>query len=142
MTAPHPDGFGARRAIQAALTEAALAPDAIDLIVTHGTGTPDNDKSEIVALNTLFSSLPPFCSMKRTLGHTLAASGILETVFAVKAMQERFIPPTAGFSLADEQIGAVPFAGGDYDIRHVLKNAFGFGGNNGTIILSSLEPSS
>ncbi|MBN1575930.1 MAG: hypothetical protein JW913_05220 [Chitinispirillaceae bacterium] len=142
MTAPHPQGNGARAAIEAALAEAALAPGAIDGIVAHGTGTPDNDRAEIAALKTVFPHLPPFCSMKRTLGHTLAASGILEAVFAVQMIREGFIPPTTGFSAVDEQIGAAPSPGRAVTLRHVLKNAFGFGGNNAAIILSSTETAS
>lgn len=137
MTAPHPEGAGARTAIEAALKEAQLPPDAIDGVVSHGTGTPDNDKSEIAVLKTLFPQLPPFCSLKRVLGHTLAASGILEAVFAVHAMKESMLPPTAGFSEVDDQIGVAPFSGGTLRMRHVLKNAFGFGGNNAALILSA-----
>ena len=136
MTAPHPAGEGARTAIEGALEEAHLSPDAIDAVVSHGTGTPDNDKSEISVLRTLFPTLPPFCSLKRVLGHTLAASGILEAVFAVAMLKKNHLPPTAGFSEADEEIGAIPFTGGTVPMRHVLKNAFGFGGNNAALIIS------
>jgi 3-oxoacyl-(acyl-carrier-protein) synthase len=139
MTAPCPDGAGARTAMEAALKEARLQPDAIDGIVSHGTGTPDNDKSEISALKALFPHLPPFCSFKRVLGHTLAASGILEAVFAVHAMKAGTLPPTAGFSEIDDQIGVAPFPGGPLRMRHVLKNAFGFGGNNAALILSASD---
>lgn len=139
MTAPHPDGNGARAAIEAALTEAEISPDTIDCIVSHGTGTPDNDKAEIATLKSLFSPLPPFCSMKRTLGHTLAASGILETALAVEMMHESFIPPTAGFSEIDEQIGVAPATSHTRSIRHILKNAFGFGGNNAAVIISAVD---
>jgi 3-oxoacyl-(acyl-carrier-protein) synthase len=136
MTAPHPEGRGALQAIQSALAEANLAPNAIDGIVAHGTGTPDNDKTEIAALRTLFGTLPPFCSMKRTLGHTLAASGILEAVFAIEMLRESFFPPTAGFEEIDPDIGAAPSPAGKRPLSHILKNAFGFGGNNGAIVLS------
>jgi 3-oxoacyl-[acyl-carrier-protein] synthase-1 len=108
MTAPHPEGIGARNAMQAALAEAGISPAEIDGIVAHGTGTPDNDKAEISAIKALFARIPPFCSMKRTFGHTLAASGILETVIAVKMIQTAFMPSTAGFSEFDPQIGIAP----------------------------------
>jgi 3-oxoacyl-(acyl-carrier-protein) synthase len=108
--------------------------------VSHGTGTPDNDKSEINTLKKIFPELPPFCSLKRTLGHTLAASGILETVLAIKMMQKSFIPPTAGFSIEDEQIGVSPAVAHQAPVKRVLKNAFGFGGNNAAIIFSAMEP--
>ena len=139
MTAPHPDGEGARSAIEGALEEARLPPEAISAVISHGTGTPDNDKSEIAVLKSVFQKLPPFCSLKRVLGHTLAASGILEAVFAVTMLHEEYLPATAGFSEPDEEIGAIPFTGGTLSMRHILKNAFGFGGNNATCIISRLE---
>lgn len=139
MTTPHPEGRGAARAVLAALTEAKTTPDAIDLIVSHGTGTPDNDRSEIAGMRTVFKQLPPFCSMKRTLGHTLAASGILESVCALQAMANNRIPPTAGFEVTDDQIGADPALPASKPLTTILKNAFGFGGNNAAVIFSKVE---
>jgi 3-oxoacyl-[acyl-carrier-protein] synthase I len=139
MTAPHPEGTGARKAIEGALKEAQLLPEAIDAVVSHGTGTPDNDKSEVAVLKTLFGTIPPFCSLKRIIGHTLAASGILEAVFSVSMLHEQHLPPTAGFLEMDEEIGANPFTGGTLPMRHILKSAFGFGGNNAALILSGTE---
>ncbi|NLG17989.1 MAG: beta-ketoacyl-[acyl-carrier-protein] synthase family protein [Fibrobacter sp.] len=136
MTAPHPEGMGARSAVKAALDEARTEPEQIDLIAAHGTGTPDNDKAEIKAMQSVFKSLPPFCSMKRTLGHTLAASGILESVMAVNAMCEQTVPPTAGFEIQDEEIGVSPSKAIKRNICSVLKTSFGFGGNNAAVIFS------
>jgi 3-oxoacyl-(acyl-carrier-protein) synthase len=137
MTAPHPEGEGARKAIENALRDAGVSPAEIDLVVTHGTATPDNDLAEIKALTQVFDPLPAFCSMKRTLGHTLAASGALEAVFAVKALEEGAFPGTGGFEQLDEAIGIAPVTAGRGKIRNVLKNSFGFGGNNATLILSA-----
>ena len=142
MTAPHPEGAGAKNAIEAALEEARLQPRDIDGIFSHGTGTPDNDNSEVNVLRSLFAALPPFCSVKRVIGHTLAASGILEAVFALQAIKTGYLPPTAGFSEIDDQIGVSPFSGGPVTLRHVLKNAFGFGGNNAALVLSAPEGAS
>lgn len=140
MTAPHPEGDGAARAIRAALCEAAIEPEQIDLVVTHGTATPDNDKAEIKAMRSVMPQLPPFCSMKRTLGHTLAASGILEAVYAVKALQNNLVPPTAGFEQLDEEIGVAPaISDSSKELRHVLKSSFGFGGNNAVVLFSKVE---
>ncbi len=136
MTAPHPEGEGARKTVESALRDAKLVPADIDLIATHGTATPDNDISEIKAMNKVFNHLPPFCSMKRTLGHTLAASGALEAVFAVKALEEGAYPGTGGFEQLDEAIGVAPVSAGRGSIRNVLKNSFGFGGNNAALILT------
>ena len=139
MTAPHPAGVGAKRAMLAALVEASLAPSHIGMVTTHGTGTPDNDIAEIIAMRSTFDILPPFCSMKRTLGHTLAASGIIEAVYSLDALQKGLVPPTAGFVQPDEAIGAVPSIYRELRFRHVLKNSFGFGGNNAAAVFS-LEP--
>jgi 3-oxoacyl-(acyl-carrier-protein) synthase len=136
MTAPHPEGEGARNAVIAALEEAKVAPGEIGMIATHGTGTPDNDKAEIRAMTSLFGKVPPFFSLKRTLGHTLAASGILEAVFAVKALQENIILPTCGFEQVDDAIGAVPSKKQKIETDHILKNSFGFGGNNAVVVFS------
>ncbi len=136
MTAPHPQGSGANKAVRQALSEANLLPESIDLIAAHGTGTPDNDVAEIRAMRQVFDSLPPFYSNKRSVGHTLAASGILEAVFAVCALEGGEIPATGGFEQQDDSIGAAPSSGGKASVKHVLKNSFGFGGNNAALILS------
>jgi 3-oxoacyl-[acyl-carrier-protein] synthase-1 len=136
MTAPHPQGAGAQTAVRAALDEAGITPQDIELIASHGTATPDNDVSEIIAMKEVFGAVPPFCSMKRTLGHTLAASGILEAVFAVCAMRDGRVPHTGGFAQTDEAIGIAPAASKGCAIRHVLKNSFGFGGNNAAVVFS------
>lgn len=135
MTAPHPQGTGAKAAMSAALDETGIAPEDIDCILAHGTGTPDNDRAEIAAARSLFDPLPPFCSVKRTLGHTLAASGILESVVAVHMLRDGFIPPTGGFSNIDEEIGVSPAASCEKPLRTIIKNAFGFGGNNASLVL-------
>jgi 3-oxoacyl-[acyl-carrier-protein] synthase-1 len=134
MTAPHPEGRGAAQAMRAALAEAGCRPEEIDFVAAHGTGTPDNDLSEAVAMRSVFGTVPPFCSMKRSLGHTLAASGILEAVFLLRAMDQGRIPATAGFEQYDEAVGAAPARPEDSTMRRVVKNAFGFGGNNASMV--------
>jgi 3-oxoacyl-[acyl-carrier-protein] synthase I len=136
MTAPHPTGEGANRAMLAAIKEAGLSPSHIDLVVAHGTATPDNDSAEIAALRSLFGDIPPFCSIKRTIGHTLAASGIIEAVFSVCALRKACVPPTAGFLEPDETLGVRPSPYRQTPLRHVLKNSFGFGGNNASAVFS------
>jgi 3-oxoacyl-(acyl-carrier-protein) synthase len=139
MTAPHPQGLGAQKAVRAALDEAGIGPQDIAMIATHGTATPDNDASEIVAMKEVFGAVPPFCSMKRSLGHTLAASGILEAVYAVCAMRDGRIPRTGGFEQADDAIGLSPSAGAGVAPGRWLKNSFGFGGNNAAGVFSQQE---
>jgi 3-oxoacyl-(acyl-carrier-protein) synthase len=136
MTAPHPEGRGAADAVASALAEAGMAAGEVDMIVAHGTGTPDNDAAEVKAMRAVFPALPPFCSMKRTLGHTLAASGALEAVLAVQCLTRGAIPPTAGFEAADESIGAAPSPYVKKKLRCVVKNSFGFGGNNAAMIFT------
>ena len=137
MSAPHPEGEGAARSMRGALAMSGIPAERIDLIVTHGTATPDNDLAEARAIRTVFSTPPPLCSMKRTLGHTLAASGTLETVCAIMAMQEGTIPATGGFALPDNAIGLSPSPRTAAPLRYVLKNAFGFGGNNASVVMSA-----
>jgi 3-oxoacyl-(acyl-carrier-protein) synthase len=138
MTAPHPEGAGAKAAVAAAIKESNIKPADIDYIAAHGTGTPDNDFSEIAAMKSLFNPVPPFCSMKRTLGHTLAAAGILEAVFAVKSLSENMIPKSGGFGEVDDKIGLSPSIGYKKEIKTVLKNSFGFGGNNAAVVFSKI----
>lgn len=141
MTAPQPEGEGACSAATAALAEAGTAPSAIDMIATHGTATPDNDLAEIKAMKSIFNIMPPFCSMKRTLGHTLAASGSLEAIFSVCALNDNIVPATGGFKEADDSIGASPSLRTERPLQHILKNSFGFGGNNASVIISTWDTS-
>ena len=136
MTAPHPEGLGAQKAMRAALAEAGISVSDVGAIATHGTATPDNDKSEIAAMRAVFKRTPPFFSLKRTLGHTLAASGILESVFSVCALREGIVPPTAGFLQPDPAIGLSPSGPGRRIKCPILKNAFGFGGNNASAVFT------
>lgn len=140
-TAPHPEGAGAVAAMQAALRRAGLASSAINYVNTHGTGTRDNDLAESKALKTVFGDrVPPVSSTKRFFGHALAASGAIEAVVCVEALQHQEIPPNPGFTTPDPAI--------DLDIitqlrsaslSHVMSNSFGFGGNNAVLIFSHPE---
>jgi 3-oxoacyl-(acyl-carrier-protein) synthase len=136
MTAPHPDGRGARLAVDEALKDAHIDSAAVDFIAAHGTATPDNDSAEIAAFAQIFTPVPPFCSMKRTLGHTLAASGTLESVYAIELLRNDFIPPTAGFEQIDPAIGIAPSKAQKKRLNTILKTSFGFGGNNGAIVFT------
>lgn len=137
MTAPHPEGEGALNAANAALKEAQISPDKIDMIIAHGTATPDNDISEAKAITKLFDPIPPFSSMKGVIGHTLAASGTLEVVYSILAMNENIVPASAAFKEIDEEINLTPSSGENKEINYIMKNAFGFGGNNAVVVISS-----
>lgn len=137
-TAPQPEGLGAFAAMSRALERGNLDPGEIDFVSAHGTATPDNDAMEARALKKLFGdSVPPFGSVKRFFGHTLAASGAIKAVLAVQSLREQATPGTPGFEVADEKIGLLP----EREFRrrrlgHVLSNSFGFGGNNVALVFS------
>ncbi len=141
QTASSPNGYGATLSMQEALNVAGLQPSDIDYINAHGTATPNNDLSESHAIKSIFKdNIPPFSSTKAYTGHTLAASGGIEAVFAIEAIRQGLLYPNLNFSTPIEETGLTPqlkFESGK-TIKHVLSNSFGFGGNNSTVILSAL----
>jgi 3-oxoacyl-[acyl-carrier-protein] synthase-1 len=141
QTASSPDGHGAQLSMQEALNVAGLKPEDIDYINAHGTATPNNDLSESQAIKKIFKSrIPPFSSTKAYTGHTLAASGGIEAVFAILAIQNGYIYPNLNFRNAIEETGLIPqlkFSENN-KVKHVLSNSFGFGGNNSTVIISAV----
>ncbi len=141
QTASSPEGYGATLAMKSALKVAGLNPADIDYINAHGTATPNNDLSESHGIKTVFgSSVPPFSSTKSYTGHTLAASGGIEAVFAILALNKGILLPNLNFSQAIEETGLIPvknYSEG-HTIKHILSNSFGFGGNNSSIILSAV----
>ncbi len=141
QTASSPEGYGATLAMKSALKVAGLNPTDIDYINAHGTATPNNDLSESHGIKTVFgSSVPPFSSTKSYTGHTLAASGGIEAVFAILALHHGILLPNLNFNRAIEETELVPvknYSEG-HAIKHILSNSFGFGGNNSSIILSAV----
>jgi 3-oxoacyl-[acyl-carrier-protein] synthase II len=140
-TAPHPEGLGAFAAMRRALERGSLAPGEIDFVSTHGTATPDNDAMEARALKQLFGDrVPPFTSVKRFFGHTLAASGAIKAVLAVQSLREQAVPGTPGFEVLDERIGLAPVLEfSRLSVTRVLSNSFGFGGNNVALVFSKAD---
>ena len=138
QTASSPDGEGAYRAMKEALELAGLQPSAIDYINAHGTGTPNNDASESQAMKQLFGdNVPPVSSTKPFTGHTTSASGSIEAVFCILALQNGFLPVNLNWSQAMED-GIVPVAQPTKKaLNHVLCNAFGFGGNDSSLLIST-----
>jgi 3-oxoacyl-[acyl-carrier-protein] synthase-1/3-oxoacyl-[acyl-carrier-protein] synthase II len=139
-TAPEPDGKGALQAIRSALADAALAPSAIDYVNLHGTGTPDNDRSEARALAALFEGpSPPASSVKGALGHSLAAAGAVEAVISALAIAKGQIPGHGRRETPDPEMDhlMLPEATADAPVRAVLSNSFGFGGNNAAAVLAA-----
>jgi 3-oxoacyl-[acyl-carrier-protein] synthase-1/3-oxoacyl-[acyl-carrier-protein] synthase II len=139
--APHPEGRGARDAMREALREAGLAPAHIDYINLHGTGTVENDLAEALAVKHLFAdALPPLSSIKGSFGHTLAAAGAIEAVVAALCIREGFLPANVGWRHQDPAIGFSPLAAPRcQEVRTVLSNSFGFGGNNAALVLGAAD---
>ena len=137
QTASSDDGEGAYLAMREALESSGIDKSQIDYINAHGTGTPNNDPSESVALKRIFGNdIPLVSSTKGFTGHTTSASGSIETVMCVLAMQNNFVPVSYGFSHADEAC-IHPFVGDDKHHRmdSVICNSFGFGGNDSSLLL-------
>ena len=136
QTASSENGEGAFLAMQKALRMAGLRPEDIDYVNAHGTGTPNNDASESAALRRVFGdALPPISSTKAFTGHTTSASGSIEAVFCLLALREGFIPAQLNWTTADPAC-IVPSLGGPASLKHILCNAFGFGGNDSSLLIS------
>lgn len=140
QTATSPEGEGAYRSMTKALAMARLTPADICYINTHGTGTPNNDQTELAAMQRVWpDGLPPFSSTKPYTGHTTSASGSIEAVICLLAMQHGFLPPNLGFT-TPIAAGAEPVTDlRTAQLKHVVNNSFGFGGNDSTIIFSQYE---
>ena len=139
QTASSPDGEGAFRAMKEALALAGLQPSDIDYINAHGTGTPNNDVSESQAMMRLFGEVPPVSSTKPFTGHTTSASGSIEAVFCILALQHGFLPVNLNWSQPMDN-GIVPVAKPEKKaLKHILCNAFGFGGNDSSLLLSGTK---
>jgi 3-oxoacyl-[acyl-carrier-protein] synthase I len=140
MSSPHPEGLGARMAMDAALNAAGLQPADIDYINLHGTATPSNDAAEGHAVAALFGDRVPCSSTKGATGHTLGAAGGVEAVISALALQHGFLPggvntrsvdPAIPIQYLTENRQAAP--------RRVLSNSFGFGGTNCSLILGRAQ---
>jgi 3-oxoacyl-[acyl-carrier-protein] synthase II len=140
VTQPRPDGAGAVLAMQRALAEGGVAPDAIDYVNAHGTGTPQNDLVETRAIKQVLGAHAyriPVSSTKSQLGHCLAAGGALEALACLLALRDGFVPPTATLTDADPEcdLDYVPRTSRRAALHTVLSNSYGFGGNNTSLVL-------
>lgn len=148
LTATHPEGLGAKLAMKNALEDANLKPEDIDYINVHGTSTPVGDVSEIKAIVELFGDAAyklNISSTKSMTGHLLGATGALEALFSIKAVEEDVVPPTINHEEGDEDENI------DYnlnftfnkaqhrEVRAALSNAFGFGGHNASVIVKKYQ---
>ncbi|MGE0099145.1 MAG: beta-ketoacyl-[acyl-carrier-protein] synthase family protein [Hydrogenophaga sp.] len=136
MSAPHPEGLGARMAMQAALHSAGLAAGDIQYINLHGTATPANDVSEGKAVAAVFGDGAVCSSTKGATGHTLGAAGAVEAVICALALVDQFAPGSPGTRSLDPAIPLqYQLRGANLPLRHALTNSFGFGGSNCSLVL-------
>ena len=136
-TSPHPEGAGAARAVRAALSDAGVRPDEVGWISAHGTGTPANDRAEVLALRSVFTGRrPPASSVKSLSGHGLGAASAIEAVLAVRALGSDRVPPTWCVGEQDPECEWDVMTDGprvlDGDV--VLNQAYAFGGCNAVTV--------
>ncbi len=139
QTASSPDGTGAWMAMNKALKMSGLNPEEIDYINVHGTGTLNNDLSEGIAIERLFDkNVPLFSSTKPYTGHTLGAAGAVEAVISVLAMRHLMIFPNLNFQTPMKELKIKPVTKliEHIELKHILSNSFGFGGNNSSVVFS------
>jgi 3-oxoacyl-[acyl-carrier-protein] synthase II len=139
-TRSSPDGKPIIGCIANAIKDAGLDPGEIDYVNAHGTGTPENDKMEALALSAVFGERMkgiPISSNKSMIGHTLSAAGAVEAVFSLLTLQHQRIPPTINYNVPDPAIplDVVPNQARDAKVEHAISNSFGFGGQNVSLVM-------
>lgn len=144
MTAPARDGAGAARAMRAALAEAGLTADAVDVVSAHGTATVFNDAMEMAALDAVFGTerRVPVSGIKGAIGHTLAAAGAFEAILCARILRDGVVPPTAGCDEVDPACGLDIVRGTARRVaaRVVLSTSSAFAGNNAALVLRAVAP--
>lgn len=134
-----PEAIGVRGAINGALHTAGLSPEDIDHVNAHGTGTENNDFTEVHGMNQIFRKIPPYVSTKSYTGHTLAAAGAIEAVFSLFNIEQQEIYPSLNWETPMPEFDSKPQTTfSKTKINHVLSNSFGFGGNCSSLILSKV----
>jgi 3-oxoacyl-[acyl-carrier-protein] synthase II len=143
MTAPHPEGLEAIRAMKMALSNAGVNPEDVDYINAHGTSTPLNDKIETMIIKKVFGDKAnevPISATKSMIGHLIGAAGSVELIATLLAMDRGVIPPTINYTLPDPEcdLDYVPNEARKTDIQIAMKNSFGFGGKNSILVLGKV----
>jgi 3-oxoacyl-[acyl-carrier-protein] synthase II len=138
-TMPHPDGVGARLAMERALQDAGLDHAAVDYISAHGTGTPANDKIEASAIGEVLrerAQKVPVSSIKSMIGHTMGAASAIEAITCTLAIDTGIIPPTINYETPDPEcnLDVVPNHARTAGVSVALNNAYAFGGNNSCVV--------
>ena len=146
MTAPQPDGIGAKKVMENCIKNSRIKPDQIDYINMHGTSTPLGDIAEVNAVLDVFGEHTykmNINSTKSMTGHLLGAAGAVEAICSILAINHNIVPPTINHSVYDDNIDSkINFTFGKAQKRNVniaLSNTFGFGGHNACIVFSKLD---
>ncbi|MGH8636275.1 MAG: beta-ketoacyl-[acyl-carrier-protein] synthase family protein [Burkholderiales bacterium] len=140
MSSPHPEGLGAKLAMQRALDAAGTAAHEIDYVNLHGTGTRTNDASEDKAVTAIFGRRTPCSSTKGATGHLLGAAGISEAIICAIAIENAWLPAGLHVRNIDPTLGSnYLLAGKQAKVRRVISNSFGFGGSNCSLVLGSAD---
>lgn len=141
MTAPHPQGKGAELAMHKALKQARRVPREIDYLNLHATGTPQNDASELAAVDRVFASNVYCSGTKGLTGHTLGAAGGIEAVIALLAIEFRFRPGSCGLNKVDPAFHSkvLKDCQAQVTVNTVMSNNYGFGGNNASLVFGSVH---
>ncbi|GBD12933.1 3-oxoacyl-[acyl-carrier-protein] synthase 2 [bacterium HR24] len=144
IVAPCADGDGAVRCMRLALQDAGVAPDEVDYINAHGTSTPLNDAIETLAIKTVFGERAyriPVSSTKSMIGHCFGAAGAVECVAVIKSIETGWVHPTINYEYPDPDcdLDYVPNQPRRSEVRVVLKNSFGFGGQNACLVFKRFE---
>lgn len=140
ITSPAPGGEGGARAMISAIKDANITAEDIDYINAHGTSTHLNDSFETAAIKTALgdaSKTVMVSSIKGNTGHLLGAAGAVEAIACIKAIEDKFVPPTINYKVPDEEcdLDVVPNTGRNKEITYAMSNSLGFGGHNSTIII-------
>jgi 3-oxoacyl-[acyl-carrier-protein] synthase II len=144
MTAAHPEGVGAERAMRHALADSRMNPEDVDYISAHGTGTPTNDRLETIAVKRLFKDEAyrlPISSIKSMLGHTMGAASAIEAAVCALAVHNNRVPPTINLNDPDPEcdLDYVANSAREFPVHVAMNNAYAFGGNNASLILRKRE---
>ena len=144
ITAPLEDGSGGARAMVQAVKDAGLQAEDIDYINAHGTSTPLNDRTETAAVKLAFGEHAYHLAMSSTksnTGHLLGASGAIEAIITLKALEENYIPPTINYAQpdADCDLDIVPNEGREAVLHYAMSNSLGFGGHNASLVFAKWE---
>jgi 3-oxoacyl-[acyl-carrier-protein] synthase II len=145
MTATHPEGLGASKAMAIALKEARVSIDQVDYLNVHATSTPVGDLSEIKAILSLTgnnTSNMLISSTKSMTGHLLGAAGAVEAIITLLSMRDNIVPPTINTMVLDAAIpgslNIITKASVDHKVKVAMSNTFGFGGHNGIVVFQSV----